>query len=276
MKGMKRVALLHHGRKPETFKLAEELSQQLNLAGVETWIGAAWDEAALQAIVCDLDLVITLGGDGTVLHAARVAAPCRVPILGVNFGRLGFLAELQPPEAMRVIPQLLESNYRLEERMMLHAELTRDGAVISTYEALNDVFVGRGALPKVVRLETYINGERMTTYVADGAVVASPTGSTAYALAADGPIIDPNLRSILLMPIVPHRTPVRALVLPPDAVVELVVRTDYDAVLAADGQVSLDIKDGDRIKVMASSNTVRFIKLWSANHFYETLVEKLR
>ncbi len=273
---MRRIALLHHGRKPETLKLAEELSEKLKLVGIESWIGPAWDEAGLQARICDLDLIVTLGGDGTVLQAARVAAPCGVPILGVNFGRLGFLAELQPAEALKVIPQLPGATYRLEDRMMLHAELIRGAALVNTYEALNDVFVGRGALPKVVRLETIINGERLTIYAADGAVVASPTGSTAYALAADGPIIDPNLRSILVMPVVPHRTPVRALVLPPDAVVEIVVHTDYDAVLAADGQVNLDVKNHDRIKVTSSANTVRFIKLRSANHFYETLVEKLR
>jgi len=273
---MRRIALLHHGRKPETLKLAEALSQELSHVGIDSWIGAAWDESALQARIADLDLVVTLGGDGTVLRAARVAAPNKVPILGVNFGRLGFLAELQPAEALQIIPHLWDSTYRLEDRMMLHAELIRGEAVIQTYEALNDVFIGRGALPKVVRLETMINGERLTTYAADGAVVASPTGSTAYALAADGPIIDPSLRSILLMPIVPHRTPVRALVLPPEAVVEIVVHTDYDSVLMADGQVNLDVKNHDRIKVVEGANTVRFIKLRSSSQFYETLVEKLR
>lgn len=273
---MKSIGLLYHPRKPETQELARSLSQVLEERGARTWVRSSWDERAILAHIRELDLLVTLGGDGTMLRAARVAAPHGVPILGVNFGRLGFLAELQPEEALERVPLVLDGDFRLEERMLLHADLCRDGDCLAGYEALNDVFLGRGAVPKAVHLTTLIDGEVLTTYVADGAVVATPTGSTAYTLSAGGPVIDPRVRSLLLMPIVPHLSTVHALVLPPEAIVTFRIRADYASVLSIDGQIHVEVQDGDQVTVTGSQHSVSFLKLGPATHFYETLLEKLK
>jgi len=273
---MKHIGLLYHPRNPETQKLAHSLRQVLEERGARAWIVSAWDERAILGRVTELDLLVTLGGDGTILRAARVAAPYGVPILGVNFGRLGFLAELQPEEALERVPTVLDGNYRLEERMLLHADLCRDGDRLAGYEALNDVFLGRGAVPKAVHLTTLVDGEVLTTYVADGVVVATPTGSTAYTLSAGGPVIDPRVRSLLLVPIVPHLTTVHALVLPPEAVITFRIRADYAAVLSIDGQIHLEVQDDDQVNVTGSQYNASFLKLGPGNRFYGTLLERLK
>lgn len=273
---MKHIGLLYHPRKPETQALARSLSRVLGERGATSWVVSSWDERAILARITELDLLVTLGGDGTMLRAARVAAPHAVPILGVNFGRLGFLAELQPGEAIERVPLVLGGDFRLEERMLVHAELCRDGDCLAGYEALNDVFLGRGAVPKAVHLTTLIDGETLTTYVADGAAVATPTGSTAYTLSAGGPVIDPRVRSLLLVPIVPHLSAVHALVLPPETVVTFRIRADYASVLSIDGQIHVEVQDGDQVTVTGSQYSVPFVRLGPVNNFYETLLEKLK
>lgn len=273
---MKRVGLLVHPKLPRSQELAQALRAELEGRGTSLWVASAWGEAEIQERIADLDLLVTLGGDGTILRVARIAAPYGVPILGVNFGRRGFLAEIEPEEALEKVPLVLDGNYWLEERMMLQAELFRNGERLGVYEALNDVFVGRGAVPKAVRLAVSIDGNSLTTYVADGALVATPTGSTAYSLAAGGPVIAPQLRSLLFMPIVPHLTLLRSLVLPPEARVRIQVFTDHDAVLTLDGQVSIELQDEDIVEATASPHTAPFIRLQPQSRFYETLLEKLR
>ncbi|MFQ6059362.1 MAG: NAD(+)/NADH kinase [Anaerolineae bacterium] len=275
-KPLKCVGLLYHPKIPQSRDLARELQQAIEGLGLSPWVVSAWDEAEIRRRIADLDLLVTLGGDGTILRAARIAAPYAVPILGVNFGRLGFLAEVEPEEALDKVPLVLNGEYWLEERMMLHAELFRDEERLGTYEALNDVFVGRGSVPKAVRLTICIDDDCLGTYVADGALVATPTGSTAYSLAAGGPIVAPQLRSLLFMPIMPHLALVRSLVLPPEARVRIQVSTDYDAVLTVDGQVNVDLLDGDSVEATASRHTIPFIRLQPRAHFYETLLERLR
>lgn len=273
---VKRIGLLVHPKLPRAEELAQALRVELEGRGASPWVASSQAEAEIRGRIAHLDLLVTLGGDGTILRAARIAAPYGVPILGINFGRRGFLAEIEPEEALEKVPIVLDGNCWLEERMMLQAERFRDGERLGAYEALNDVFVGRGAMPKVVRLAVSIDGNSLTTYVADGALVATPTGSTAYSLAAGGPVIAPQLRSILFMPVVPHLTPVHSLVLPPDAQVRIQVVTDYDAVLTMDGQVNVELQDGDSVEVTAGLHIILFIRLQPQPHFYETLLEKLR
>jgi NAD+ kinase len=275
-KPVKRIGLLVHPKLPRAQELAQALWAELEGRGASPWLASAWDEAGIKERIAHLDLLVTLGGDGTILRVARVAAPCGVPILGINFGRRGFLAEIEPEEALEKVPLVLEGDCWLEERMMLQAELFRGGERLGTYEALNDVFVGRGAMPKVVRLAVSIDGNSLTTYVADGTLVATPTGSTAYSLAAGGPVIAPQMRSLLFVPIVPHLTPVHSLVLPPEARVRVQIFTDYDAVLTIDGQVNVELRDGDSVEATASPHTTPFIRLQPRSRFYETLLEKLR
>jgi NAD+ kinase len=181
------VGLLYHPKIPESQGMAADILEFLEGLGVSAWIGSAWDEAAVYTKTAELDMLVTLGGDGSMLRAARMASEQGIPILGVNLGRLGFLAEVQPAEWPDRLRQALAGDYWVEERMMLHAEWWRDGQKLGSYEALNDVVVSRGSLARVVRLSTYIDGGYLTTYVADGLIVSTATGSTAYALAAGGP-----------------------------------------------------------------------------------------
>ncbi len=222
-----------------------------------------------------LDMVITLGGDGTILRAARLAAPYGLPVLGINLGRLGFLAEMQPTEVLAKLPQLRDGRYWLEERLMLHAEHRRDGQVVGSYEALNDVFAGRGRTARVVRIDVSVDGARVGTYVADGVVVATPTGSTAYNLSAGGPIVAPDTDALLLTPIAPHLTPARSLVLPSDSTIKISIATRQNGMLTVDGGVDADVQNEDTVIITKSAHTAQFVRLGPRNYFYETLIQRL-
>src|SRR6185503_10719088 len=198
------------------------------------------------------DLIVVLGGDGSMLRTGSLAAQFGVPILGINLGRLGFLGEVQPEDWPQALERVLRGDYWTEERMMLHVEHRRGGEVLGTYEALNEAVVGRGALARPVRLRTLIDGGELTTYVADGLIIATPTGSTAYALAAGGPILPPELKNILLIAIAPHLSIDRAIVLSQGSRVEVIVRTDHQAILSADGQYEVPLQDGDEVRVCMS------------------------
>ncbi len=272
---MERIGLLHHPRLPESWRIAQEIASYLKSRGLHPWLGSAWDEEQVGRHITALDVVITLGGDGTILRAARMAARHGVPILGVNMGRLGFLAEMESEEWSEKLPLVLEGKYWLEERMMLHVESWRAGDHLGAYEALNDVVVSRGSLARVVRLPTYIDGGYLTTYVADGLIISTATGSTAYALAAGGPILPPQLRNILLIPIAPHLCMGRAIVLSQGAAVKLQVSTDHQAILTVDGQFEITLQDGDETEVTASPHVSYFLRTQDKNYFYRTLMERL-
>jgi NAD+ kinase len=274
---VKKAGLLHHPKLPESVALAEEMARHLEERGVSAWLCSAWDEDEVSCHVHDLDFLITLGGDGTILRAARVAAEHSVPILGLNLGRVGFLAEMERGDWPEKLSRVLQGEYWLEERMMLRAELrpNRDAAPWSG-EALNEFVVGRGTLARIVRLSTYIDGEYLTTYAADGLIVATATGSTAYALAVGGPILPPELKNILLIPIAPHLCLDRAVVLSQGVRVEVQVSTDHRAVLTVDGQFDMELQDGDRVVITASHHACRFIRTQDQVYFYRTLVERLR
>lgn len=274
---MKKVGLLHHPKLPESLALAQEMARHLEERGVSPWLCSAWDENEIACRVGDFDLLITLGGDGTILRAARVAAEHSVPILGLNLGRVGFLAEMERGDWPEKLSLVLEGKYWLEERMMLQAEWWREGNVTSwAGEVLNEFVVGRGTLARIVRLATYIDGEYLTTYAADGLIVATATGSTAYALAVGGPILPPELNNILLIPIAPHLCLDRAVVLSQGARVEVQVSTDHRAILTVDGQFDVELKDADRVVITASPHACRFIRTQDKVYFYRTLVERLR
>jgi NAD+ kinase len=195
-------------------------------------------------------------------------------VLGIKMGRLGFLAELEPDEWRSALPRVLAGDYWLEERMMLSAEYHR-GDDCRHYEALNDVVVSRGSLARIVRLETHIDGSYLTTYAADGLIVATATGSTAYALAAGGPILPPELQNLLLIPIAPHLSMNRAIVLGRQDTVNVRVQTDHQAILTVDGQFEYDLLDGDVVTVQASPHTSRFVRLQDRAYFYRNLMDRL-
>ena len=272
----KRVGLLHHPKLPESLSLAQTMQEQTRTLGVSAWLCSAWDEEAIQEALASTDLVVTLGGDGTILRTARLAAPKGIPILGINLGRIGFLAELSPEGWRDRWASILKGEYRLEERLMLRAICLREGEMRQVFEALNDVVVGRAVLARVIRLSTFIDGDYLTTYVGDGAIVATDTGSTAYALAVGGPILPPDLRNILLIPIAPHLSFGRAIVLAQGAQVRLHVQTDHRAVLTVDGQFHVELDHEDDVVVEASPHVCQFVRLEPPSYFYRTLMERLR
>lgn len=268
---MKRIAILYHPKIDAARDFAEETAKLLASMDVSTGMCSAWEEEAARAEVEGTDLVLSVGGDGTILRAARAVAPLSVPIVGINLGKLGFLTELTAAEARGRLPALVKGEGWIDERSMLRAELPgRD-----TLHALNDIVIARGVNPRVIYVDIAIDGTALTTYKADGVIVASATGSTGYSLAAGGPILYPQARDMVLNPIAPHPTFDNSLVLPSASVVELKVRADRQAVLSVDGQVDLMLESGDTVKVSLSPHVTRLLRLNPPTIFYSTLVRRL-
>jgi NAD+ kinase len=271
----KYVGLLYHPKIATSRDMAAAMLEFLEGLGVSAWVGSAWDEASVSSQAAKLDMLVTLGGDGSMLRAARMASEEGIPILGINLGRLGFLAEVQPADWPDRLRQVLSGDYWIEERMMIHAEWWRNQQKLGSYEALNDVVVSRGSLARIVRLRTYIDGGYLTTYLADGLIVSTATGSTAYALAAGGPIVPPELKNMLLIPLAPHLSLERAIMLSKGSSVHIKVHTDHTAILTVDGQYQLQLTNGDRIQVEASPRVGRFVRLQDRAYFYRTLMQRL-
>ncbi len=223
-----------------------------------------------------MGLIFTFGGDGTILRAARLAAPLHIPLVGVNLGRVGFLTELNPAQVEESLPLFISGQYWVEARTMLHAELRRGDQKVDAFIALNDVVASRAALSRVVHCTLTVNGAAVTTYVADGVIVSTPTGSTAYSMAAGGPILHPELRSIVVTPIAPYLTIVKSLVLPDDNYIDLHIDTDDEAFLTVDGQTHVPLIDGDTIRITTSPNPCLFARIKDRAYFTGTLVNRLR
>lgn len=271
-----RVGILYHPKIPPTQQVAREIADFVGQQDVSAWLASTWDEPRVRDQVEHLDLALVLGGDGSILRTARMVAPHGVPIVGLNMGRLGFLSELTPDNWRARLPSILVGEFWIEERMMLCAEAQRHGTTFGDYEALNDVVISRGSLARMIRVHTHIDGGHLVTYAADGVIVATPTGSTAYALAVGGPIMPPELHNILLIPIAPHLSLERAIVLSEGAVVDLRISTDHEAILTVDGQFAFALADGDRIVVRASPYQARFARVQERTYFYKTLMTRLR
>jgi NAD+ kinase len=269
------AGIVRNARIPAATSLAHEISQMVRAHGVHAWESEELNEPDAGERVAQSDLLITLGGDGTILQAARATAGHRTLILGVNLGRIGFLTETEPDAWQEVIPRVLQGAYWIEERMMLHAAARRGTELLAQGEALNDVVVGQGALSRVVRLEVYADGELLTSYVTDALIVATPTGSTAYALAAGGPIMPPQQRNILLVPVAPHLSLDRAVVLAEGVQVQVVVRGRSPAALTLDGQRMVALATGDVVQAGASPHAARFARVRERDYFYRTLMGRL-
>jgi len=268
---LKRVGILYHPKIPAAKAFADELAGFLPSLNAAVWLCSAWDEEGARAQIEGTELILSVGGDGTILRAARAVAPQSIPIVGINLGRLGFMTELSAEEAYDRLPALLAGEGWVDERAMLQAEL----AGKEPFHALNDVVLGRGAVSRVIYVETTIDGAPLTTYKADGVILATATGSTGYSLATGGPILYPQSREILLNPICPHPTFANAVVLPPTAIVELKVRTDHQAMLSMDGQIDLALESGDTVRVRLSPHVARFLRVQPPTFFYSILMEKL-
>ncbi len=220
-------------------------------------------------------VLIAVGGDGTMLRTARMAAQHHVPVLGVNLGRVGFLLEVEADKWREALEKLISQEFWLEQRLLVHAQHLRDGELLTEAHALNEVVVTRGALARPVHLETLIDGSPLTTYVADGVIVSTPTGSTAYALAAGGPILPPQLQNMVIIPVAPHLSVDRAIVLDRGTIVDMVVRTEHQAIMSADGQTEIELHSGDHVRVQASNLTANFIRMQDRSYFYRNITARL-
>ncbi|MCB0208860.1 MAG: NAD(+)/NADH kinase [Anaerolineae bacterium] len=269
------VGVLYNPQLTEARVMAAEILEFLESLGVSAWVNSSSNEDTVRDLLAPIDLLIVLGGDGSILRAARITANYDIPILGINMGHLGFLVEVQPAEWPELIKQALWGDYWIEYRMVVYAEHRRDGQTVSRYEALNEVVISRGQMARVVRLNTYIDGGFLTTYIADGLILATSTGSTAYALAAGGPILPPELENFLLVPIAPHLSLDRALVLSKGATVRIQVSTDHKAVLTVDGQIEIEIAHRDEVIMKAGPWRAQFLRLREKNYFYQTLMHRL-
>jgi NAD+ kinase len=270
------VGVLDHPKLAETGDVAAEIAEALRAQGVTAHRAKTWDTPALEAIMPKVGLIVVLGGDGSTLRAARVAAPHGVPVTSINMGRLGFLSEMTPGNWRDALPKMLRGDYWLEERLMIRAETQRNGQLMSRHEALNDVVVSRGTLARIVRVETRVDDSALTTYACDGLIVATPTGSTAYALAAGGPILPPTLKNFVLVPIAPHLSLDKPVVLAQGSTVVAIVHTDHQAILTADGQNEVVLRDGDRVTVHASEHVALFARVQPPSYFYRTLMSRLQ
>ncbi|MBX7212659.1 MAG: NAD(+)/NADH kinase [Thermoflexales bacterium] len=275
MQALRSVAVLDHPKVPATGEVAAEIAEFL--AGLKISVARAttWDTAAAEAIIPNVDLVIVLGGDGSLLRAARMAAPHGKLVTSVNMGRLGFLSEMEPDTWRDVLPRMMAGEYWVEERLMLRTEARRWEKTLAVRDALNDVVIGRGTLARVVRLQVKLDGTPFTTYACDGLIVASPTGSTAYALAAGGPILPPTLHNMILVPIAPHLSLDQPIVLAPTSVIEARISTDHQAILTVDGQNEITLKSDDIVRVSASPLVARLARAQSQDYFFKSLMSRI-
>jgi NAD+ kinase len=248
------------------------VAEFLTTLGVSTMDGSLYDERLRSRLMRrEFDMLIAVGGDGTMLRAGRLCAPLGMPILGINLGRLGFLMEVHRSEWHERLPLLMEGRYWLEKRMMLRAEHFRGEQRLGTWQVVNEAVVSRGEIVRPVHLTAYIDGSFLTTYVADGLIASTPTGSTGYALAVGGPILPPQLRNILLIPVAPHLSVDRAVVLAEGSSVSITVHTTHQAVLSVDGQAPLTMLDHDRVTISAGEHTVYFVHFQDLGYFYRNL-----
>ena len=266
------AAVLYNARSERARSLADSLASAL---GVHHPPIAGDCAAGLAALAPDI--LITVGGDGTLLRAAGMAAEADVPLLGVNLGRLGFLTEVEASDAPDLVPRYLAGGFTwMDERRMVQAVARTADGVGEPVHALNDVVVGRGRIAHLTRVGVSVDGVELTTYQADAAIVATATGSTAYALSAGGPILYPGSGDMVIVPVATHGDLDAAVVVPGACAVELVVKSDHDAVMTADGFVDVRLGRGDAVTVSASPHRARFLRGGPPERFYETLVYRLR
>ena len=269
---MKKVGIFIAARWRGATGLLDGLRDGLAAHVGEVWQTSSWDDPAAKEKIEGTDLIFCLGGDGSMLWAARAVVPHAVPILGVNMGRLGFLAEIGPKELMDKLPRVLSGDGRVEERTMLQAQVPVWG---QTFVGLNDVVMSRSLVGRPVYLDVSVDGRRLAVYRSDAVIVATATGSTGYSLSAGGPILHAESRDMVLTPVAPHLAPARPLVLPRDAVVDLVVSTEDGATVSVDGQVNRSLESGDSVSVCRSPHVARFLRLSEPADYYRTLAERL-
>ena len=268
-----KIGLIYNPRITQAERLANSIATSLHLSKV--WIASTMELEKFDKEIIDSSLVITLGGDGTILIGARFASPSGVPILGVNMGRVGFIAEIRGNNIKEKIATYLNGDFWVEERLMLVAKVLSErenvmGTSVSSY-ALNDAVIGRGNVSNMIDLEAYIDGAYLTTYRADALIVATPTGSTGYSLSAGGPILYPETKNILVQPVASHLSLNSCLVIPESSSIEVILHGDYEATLSLDGFSHFKLLPGDKIVVNKSPYSAKFLRSFPKNGFYSNL-----
>jgi NAD+ kinase len=273
---VRKIGILSNPYYPETAELASAIQEALIQRGAEVLCSTAEREEQQLSFPPGLEMLITLGGDGTMLRAAHLVAAQGTPILGIHMGKLGFLTEVRRSEWQTSLDRIFGGEYWVEERARLSCRLCRDNVTCGPWEALNEVVIGRSGISHMVQLATYVDEGYLTTYVADGLIVASATGSTAYALSAGGPILPPELHNLVLVPICPHLSLDRTIVLAEGATVRILVEEGSDGVVAVDGATETDLQLHDEIVLTTSPHVTRFVRLYDRRQVYETLMERLQ
>jgi len=272
---MKKVAVFAKVHDPRCQDVAVELFNWLLERDCEPLVEAhlarhlACPGVDAEDIPSRADMVVVLGGDGTLISTARIIGERDIPILGVNLGSLGFLTEIALDELYPALEKCLLGDFRVSERIMLRAVVERDGRETASHLVLNDVVINKGALARIVDLKTRVNSFHLTTFKADGLIISTPTGSTGYSLSAGGPIINPSMNCIVITPICPHTLTNRPLVINDDSVVEVTVNSldDEDIYLTLDGQVGLELRSGDMIHVRRASHTAKLVMSKERDYF---------
>ncbi len=280
MTAQRRIGFVYNQRVPVAIDLVKRLIERLEL-GDGAWVRSTSDLEQASDGDSGVELLITVGGDGTILRAAHFAAPHGIPILGVNMGRLGFMTELRVSEALTSIATYMGDEARVEERAMIQARILRptdgegEAKSLGPYHALNDVVVGSGGGSRMVSIEVAVDGTLLTEYHADAVIVATATGSTGYALSVGGPILYPLSQDMLVNPVAGHLGLGNALVLPRDSRVELAVESARSANLYIDGFVGRTLEGGARVTVEASPYRTLFLRKHPPEHYYATLTQRL-
>lgn len=271
----RRFAIAYHPQLTQAEEEARIISRYLDERGIASKLCASlYDENLRQQVrQGSFDVLVALGGDGTMLRAGRLCAPVGLPVLGINIGRFGFLIEIQRNQWQAVLPSLLEGNYWLEDRMMLSVSHWRGKTCLGTWEALNDVVVCRGQFVRPIQINARVDGIPLAGYNADGVIVSTATGSTAYAMAASGPVMPPELRNLLIIPVAPHLSMDRAIILAEGACVTLSVNTSHEAVLSVDGQSPVTMLAEDEVRAGASEHSASFVRFQEPGYFYRNLTK---
>jgi NAD+ kinase len=264
-----------------TIEAAVELSARAagwcQMHGVDHWQAQSGDQETLVRELASTDALVVLGGDGTFLRAVRAVAEVDVPVLGINLGKVGFLSKAEAGELDQVLAKITDGRFSIDERMALEGLILRDGLPIdgARHVALNDIVVARGSLARVCRLDVAIDDTHLATFIADGLVVASPTGSTGYSFSAGGPILDPVSRNLVVTPIAAYLSAIRSVVVSPQQVVRTTVVDAYEALVSVDGREDIPVRVGDVVEVHAVERPIRLIAPEGAQPFWDLLRHKV-
>jgi NAD+ kinase len=272
-----RIGFAYNPTIEATVELAARASGWCRRRGIDDWRAQAGDIDTLRGELPTTDALVVLGGDGTFLRAARAVAEVDVPLLGINLGKVGFLSKAEATDLEPVLEHILAGEFRLDERLAIEGRILRGGGMTdgARHIALNDIVVARGSLARVCRLDVSIDDSHLATFIADGLVVASPTGSTGYSFSAGGPILDPASRNLVVTPIAAYLSAIRSVVVSPRQVVRCRVVDAHEALVSVDGREDLPVAVGDVVEVRALDRPIRLIEPKGAQPFWDLLRHKV-